>query len=133
MRVQRLAVALVAIQCSLVFGGLLYRATVYESIPVAPGDPYGLGDVLELLLYFVLLGSSALTLLTALLLSVVPSLRNWRAVAALIGAGLLALPVYFLLHTYAARLSLRALFPATSAVSAPREEGCPPQRWAVSR
>jgi hypothetical protein len=69
MRVQKLAVALVAIQCSLVFGGLVYRATVYESIPVAPGDPYGLGDVLELLLYFVLLGSSALTLLCLCALS----------------------------------------------------------------
>ena len=120
MRVQKLAWALVAIQCALVCGGLVYRATVYESIPVAPGDPYGLGDVLELLLYFILIGSSALTLLTALVLSVVPSLRNWRTVAALIGAGLLALPAYFLLHTYAARLSLRSVFPAIGGASAPR-------------
>lgn len=120
MRVQKLAWALVAIQCSLVCGGLLYRATVYESIPVSPGDPYGLGDILELLLYFILIGSSALTLLTALVLSVVPSLRNWRAVAALLGAGLLALPAYFLLHTYAARLSLRSVFPAMGGASAPR-------------
>jgi len=119
MRARKLAIALVAIQCTLVCGGLLYRATVYESIPVAPGDPYGLGDVLELLLYFILIGSSALTLLTALVLSVVPSLRNWRAVAALIGAGLLALPVYFLLHSYAARLSVRSVFPTLGGASAP--------------
>jgi len=95
----------------------------------------GIGTSLVLLccLYFVLLGCSALTLLTALGLSVVHSLRNWRAVAALIGAGLLALPVYLLLHTYAARLSLRAVFPALSAASAHREDVCPPQRWALSR
>ncbi len=97
---KKLAKWMVGIQCALAGGGLLYRATAYKSIPVAPGDPYGIGDVVEFLLYFILIGSSVLTLLAAGVLSATASLRNWPAIAALIWAGLLALPAYLLLHRY---------------------------------
>lgn len=97
---KKLATWMVGIQCALVGGGLLYRAIAYKSIPVAPGEPYGIGDVVEFLLYFTLIGSSVLTLLAAGVLSAAASLRNWPAIAALIWAGLLALPAYLLLHRY---------------------------------
>ncbi|MEM7254010.1 MAG: hypothetical protein AAF493_21535 [Pseudomonadota bacterium] len=31
----------------LAVGALIYRATVYWKIPVAPGEPYGLGDLID--------------------------------------------------------------------------------------
>ncbi len=48
--------------------GLVYRATLYWKIPVAPGDPYGLADIIELLFYFGILASSGVTMVFAFLI-----------------------------------------------------------------
>lgn len=48
--------------------GLAFRFTSYSAMPVAPGDPYGEADVLELLHYGVLLGLCGLALLEGILL-----------------------------------------------------------------
>lgn len=48
--------------------GLAFRFTSYSSMPVAPGDPYGEADVLELLHYGVLLGLCGLALLEGIFL-----------------------------------------------------------------
>ncbi len=38
--------------------GLAFRSTLYWLIPVVPGEPAGLGDVIELLIQFLLFGIS---------------------------------------------------------------------------
>ena len=97
----------VGFQAFLVCGGWLYRATLYWRIPVAPGDPYGLGDVIELLIYLALLGSSASILGIALVFMLVPTFRRWPAIAALVGAGLLATPLYIAVHAHLPQLVQR--------------------------
>lgn len=99
-----LATILVSVQLGLMAGGLIYRSTLYHHLPVARGEPYGVGDVLDLLIYFALLGTSALTLGTALVLAAVPRWRSRAAIIALILAGLLPLPIYVLLHARLPRI-----------------------------
>jgi hypothetical protein len=83
---------------------LVYRATLYARLPLAPGDPYGIADILELVFWVVLVGTStASALIGALLLGV----RRWRSTR--LGLGLLLLgaasvPTYLWLHRLAARL-----------------------------
>jgi hypothetical protein len=91
---------LIGLQVFLLLAGWLYRATLYWKIPVASGEPYGLGDVIELLINFVLLGSSALTLVVALVFAVVRRLRHWRAIGALACAGILAVPLFLTIHAH---------------------------------
>jgi len=43
--------------------GLLFRKTLYWQIPVAADNPYGLGDIIDLLFYFAVLGFSGLLIL----------------------------------------------------------------------
>ncbi len=45
--VQRVARVLEAIAVSLAVAALLYRATVYWQFPPAPGEPYGVGDIID--------------------------------------------------------------------------------------
>ncbi len=37
----------------LAVSGLLFKTTLYWKIPVASGDPYGFGDVIEMFICFV--------------------------------------------------------------------------------
>ena len=68
--------------------GLVFRYTAYGSMPVAPGEPYGEADVLELVHYGVLLMLSGLSVVQALVLLVLCS----RSSTARSTAGLQALP-----------------------------------------
>ena len=96
--------AMVGLQLFLMCGGWLFRATFYWRIPVVPGDPYGLGDILELLIYFALLGSSAVALGLAAIFIVVRSLRQWRSIAILACVGLLAIPLFLVVHSHLPQL-----------------------------
>jgi hypothetical protein len=95
---------LVGLQIFLLAVSLLYRMTVYWMIPVAAGDPYDLGDVIELLLYFCMLGTSATTLAVAAVFCALPSLRHWRSIAVLAGAGLATVPAYMLILPHLPKL-----------------------------
>lgn len=97
-RARRFATLAVVLQALLVVGGWLYRATLYHRIPVARGDPYGLGDLIDLGFFFLLLATSTLAVAGAILCAAVPSLRNWKAVAVLAAAGVLATPIYRAVH-----------------------------------
>lgn len=85
---------LVGIQAFLVLGGWLYRATFYWKLPVAPGQPSGIGDVIELGVGLVLLVTSGIDLFVAMILLVLPDLRRWRWILLLVIAGLAAYPIY---------------------------------------
>lgn len=93
-----------SMQLGLAGGGLLFRGTLYHRLPVAAGDPYGLGDIIELLIYFVLIGTSLCTLLLALVVIARPAWRDRLCITILLGAALLPLPVYYLLHAHVPRL-----------------------------
>jgi hypothetical protein len=83
-------------------GGWLYRATLYWKFAVAPGEPYGLGDVLEVLISYALIASSGLTLATALVFVAVRSLRQWHAIALL--ACVLAVPLFRVVEPHVPQL-----------------------------
>jgi hypothetical protein len=50
--------------------GLAFRAFIYGSMYIAPGDPYGFSDVIEFLLAWLLIGLLVASALTALVLVV---------------------------------------------------------------
>ena len=54
----------------------IFRATFYWSFPVVDGEPIGMGDVIELLLFYLLLGSCFLSISYAILIVIIPRLRN---------------------------------------------------------
>ena len=97
---RRLATVLVVTQAGLIVLGLVFRALVYPRLGVAPGDAYGVGDVLELLIGAALALASLTALAAAVVLAVVRSLRDGRAIAALWVSGVVAWPL---------TLALRAL------------------------
>jgi hypothetical protein len=96
--VKRFAAGVVALQAVLVIGGWLYRVAVYPRIPVHPGDPYGLGDLIDLVFFLVLVATSAFALVAALVCAAVPRWRNWRAVGVLAVAGLVSAPLFRVVH-----------------------------------
>jgi len=88
----------------LVLFGLIFRATFYWTLPVSPGEPYGIADVLELIIYFTILGMAGLNILLGLLMLMVTAWRDIRlAVIALI-VSLIMPPLYFMLHSLVPRL-----------------------------
>ena len=98
------SVALPVSAITVAFGGLIYRSTGYWLIPVTPGDPYGLGDVLELVIAAILFGLA----LGCLAITVVHWFRRrshferrWYSPGVLGGAAALT---YFSLHPYMPRL-----------------------------
>jgi hypothetical protein len=97
---RRVAAAVVALQVGLIVLGLVFRALVYPRLGVAPGDAYGVGDVLELLIASALLVASAGALVAALVLGVARPLRDRRAIVSLLVSAVVAWPL---------TLALRAL------------------------
>lgn len=95
-------------QLLLVLGGWLFRATLYWTIPVAPGEPYGLGDVLEWLIGITLVGTSVIAIGLAALFAAIRRLRDWRAVAMLGLSGALAFPITILVHPHVPQLVHRS-------------------------
>ena len=54
----------------------IFRATLYWTFSVADGEPKGGGDIIELILFLLLLGTCFLSILYAGLIAVIPKLRN---------------------------------------------------------
>jgi hypothetical protein len=48
--------------------GLFFRLVIYSRMYIAPGDPYGLSDVIEFLLGWLLIGLLALSVVVSLFL-----------------------------------------------------------------
>jgi hypothetical protein len=104
-RAIHLAGTSVLVACAaLAFAGLLFRSTVYWAIPVQPGDAYGFGDVLDLLLYFAVTGMALVATALGLLLVVATSLGNRRLGLWLAAVGLGCIVAYQPLHSLMPRL-----------------------------
>jgi hypothetical protein len=59
--------------------GLLFRVFIWASWVPAPGAPYGISDVLEMLLWFGICGVGYVCLLFGLLLALIPALGAARS------------------------------------------------------
>ncbi len=81
--------------------GLIFRSTLYWHIPVEPGESAGLGDILELMFYFTLLGFGAFLLVSSAVLLILKKNRPGLRAA---GLGFLAPLIYHILHSYMPRL-----------------------------
>ncbi len=81
--------------------GLLFRATLYWKIPVEAGEPAGFGDVIELLLYFLILGASGVVLLLSALVAL---FKNYKSAFKVFIVGVVTPIAYYLLHSSVPRL-----------------------------
>ncbi len=88
----------------LVLFGLIFRATFYWILPVAPGEPVGIADVLELFIYFTILGMAGLNILLGLLMLVIPAWRDVRLAIISLIVSVVMPPLYFILHALVPRL-----------------------------
>jgi len=80
--------------------GLLFRATLYWKIPVASGEPAGLGDIIEMLFYFAVLGAAGLVLALSLIVAL---LKNYRGAFKAFLAGIVTPVAYYFLFSYVPR------------------------------
>lgn len=88
----------------LVIVALIFRATLHWWLPVAPGESYGGGDVIELLLFAGILLVATITMIIGLLLMIVPAWREMRLGIAVLIISLLSPPMYFMLHNMMPKL-----------------------------
>ncbi len=100
----RISVSLEIASVGLAILGLLYRATLYWQIPVASGEPYGLGDVLDLgfmvLLFVVAAGCAA----TGVWLSASGDAAARRLAFRPVLIGILSFVIYYFVHPAVPRL-----------------------------
>lgn len=89
----------------LVIFGLIFRATLYWTLAVTPGEAYGIADVLELVIYFTILGMAGLNIILGLLMFMAPAWRDIRLGTISLIISLVMPPLYFMLHTLVPRLT----------------------------
>lgn len=83
---------------------LIYRATFYWQIPVVPGEPYGLGDIIQLLLFASILLLFLLTLMTSLICLLFWPKGKQKIYWLKIAIGIFTLAVYYIVHPYVPKL-----------------------------
>lgn len=59
------------------FSGIVYKSQIYGQIPVTEGEPYGLGDIIDLFFAFSVASLWLLSIISALLLSIMYLKENW--------------------------------------------------------
>lgn len=77
------------------FSGLVYRSSFYEHIPVAAGDAYGLGDVIDLLFSFMVVAIWCCAFLSAVVLTLLNFKNNWLSSLKLLLFATVAVVGYF--------------------------------------
>lgn len=83
--------------------GLLFRAVFYSRMYIAPGDPYGLADIIEFVLGWALLGLLGISGITALVLGIKGPRQNRVASAWLVGVVVAIALLLIPLHNLAGR------------------------------
>ena len=83
---------------------LAFRAFIYGDMYLAPGEPYGIADVIELLLFYLSAALLSLSAFTALVLCVRGLPQTKKAAAALIGLICVLFFSYSPMHQLAATL-----------------------------
>ncbi|HEX4924772.1 MAG TPA: hypothetical protein VFV50_11830 [Bdellovibrionales bacterium] len=59
--------------------GPFFRLAIYHKLPVTPGNPVGLGDIIEVMIYSILILLCFISICGAILHAVVPSMRDKKA------------------------------------------------------
>lgn len=96
-----------SVSCLALFGfGLFFRAVLYSRIYIAPGDPYGLADIIEFGLGWLLIGLLAISVIVALVLAIKGPRNNRIAAAWLAGSVLFIVVLVQPLHNLAAKWAL---------------------------
>ncbi|MEJ2360696.1 MAG: hypothetical protein P8Z75_04605 [Gammaproteobacteria bacterium] len=84
--------------------GWVFRATFYWMIPVSPGEPAGLADMLDLAIFFGVLLLASLAMVGGVLLLMVPAWRNLRLAISVLVTSLVTPPLYYIVHALIPRL-----------------------------
>ena len=100
----RLTMAAAIIAVALAIFGLVFRATFYWMIPVPPAEPAGLGDLIELLIFYGVFAAAFVAMLLAVMLLLVPQWRQFRFAISALVVSLVTPPMYFILHGLMPRL-----------------------------
>ncbi|HCE94344.1 MAG: hypothetical protein A2Z90_11115 [Burkholderiales bacterium GWA2_64_37] len=102
----RLAKVLSASSITALVVVLVFRFAVYRHMYIAPGDPYGISDIVELLLGLGLMCVLGISLIAAIALAVRGPKENRIAAGWLLGVCVLVAVVVEPLHTLAAKWAL---------------------------
>jgi hypothetical protein len=102
----RLAKVLSALAITGLVVVLLFRFAVYRHMYIAPGDPYGISDVIELLLGLGLMFVLGVSFIAAIALAVRGPKENRIAAGWLLGVCILVAVAVDPLHTLAAKWAL---------------------------
>ena len=90
---------------SLVFIALLFRSTIYWLIPVAKGEPYGFGDVLEFYIAALLLFTVIVTVISGVIYLAIYRKNGFtKQVSTSVIFSVLTIAVYMFLHPLAPKL-----------------------------
>jgi hypothetical protein len=99
-------VRLLSASCIALFAfGLFFRAVLYSRMYIAPGDPYGISDIIEFLLGWLLIGFLGLSAITVIILGIKGPRSNRIAATWLAGIVTIIALLFAPLHTLAAKLS----------------------------
>ncbi len=101
---RKIGIVSASVSVAIAIIGLLYRSTVYWLIPVAPGEPYGFGDVLDFGFAVILIFSVGLTVIISLLLMVLWKRKNKKTALNIWVVSVVATVVYYLLYPILPRL-----------------------------
>lgn len=105
-RLLSIAAAVLSAACVLLLlAVLVFRATLYWHLPVAPGEPYGIADLLEFLLGLCLLFFAALAIGLGVILILDRRLGLRRHGVLLLIVGIASAAAAMLLHPLVAKLS----------------------------
>lgn len=85
---------------------LFFRAFIYADLYIAPNDPYGISDIIELFMGLLLLLLSVLSGVVALVLLFKGAKQSKLAACGLIGLHIALYSAYDSLHTVAAHYSV---------------------------
>lgn len=80
--------------------GLIFQSTMYWWLPVTPGEAYGLGDLLHLLLVFIVLLLAATTFLASVLLCILWQQKHLQNGIKLTIIGFSSLLIYFVVSAF---------------------------------
>ncbi len=93
-----LTIAYVAIWLAVI--GLFYKALLYDHLPMTPGDPYGLADMIDVFFGLSILMISSLSFLLAFATALFQKDHNYTLTIKATALSLAALVLYYFLYPF---------------------------------
>ncbi len=81
------------------FSGLLYKSQIYGHIAVSPGEPYGLGDVIDLLFACLVVLMWCCAIVSLIVVTLLNIKSNWLASLKALLYGTVGLVGYFYVNS----------------------------------